>query len=136
MDFTVRFWRLVDQTGECWQTRGKSYARIWFGGKQTGGHRVAWELTYGPIPAGLDVLHKCDNPRCVRPEHLFLGTAKDNAMDAARKGRYKWAKITMADAQKIRSLAADGYDRTQLAHMFGVNRDIVRNVLTYRTFVP
>ena len=50
-------------------------------------HRVAWEMKHGPIPAGLDVLHKCDNPPCVADEHLFLGTNADNVADCCAKGR-------------------------------------------------
>lgn len=56
-----------------------------FGGKRA--HRIAYETANGPLPAGLYVCHRCDNPRCVRPEHLFLGTQRDNIHDAMRKGR-------------------------------------------------
>lgn len=52
-------------------------------------HRVMWVLTYGPIPDGLSVLHRCDVPRCVNPTHLFLGTQRDNIHDAQRKGRLR-----------------------------------------------
>lgn len=57
-------------------------------------HRVAWELTYGPIPNGLRVLHTCDNPRCVNPGHLMLGTQSDNIADSMRKGRFTAHHIT------------------------------------------
>lgn len=92
-----RFWPKVIRRGddECW---GWSGARDVFGygvlgagrGRGTlGAHRVSWELHNGPIPDGLHVLHKCDNPPCCNPKHLFLGTVKDNSVDCARKGRVR-----------------------------------------------
>lgn len=91
----VRFWQRVDKTGDCWIWTG---AKIKFGygvirrnssegGAQQKTHRVSWELHNGPIPQGLMVLHRCDNPPCVRPDHLFLGTGLDNVADREAKGR-------------------------------------------------
>jgi hypothetical protein len=89
-----RFWSKVDKTGDCWEWQGghvKGYGEI-TAGKRPGrtwryAHRVAWELTFGPIPRGLCVLHRCDNRGCVRPAHLFLGTVADNNRDMWAKGR-------------------------------------------------
>lgn len=67
--------------------RGQHRAKTYFNGSYTSAARVAWTMEYGPIPAGLLVLHKCDTPLCVNPAHLFLGTHKDNAADAKAKGR-------------------------------------------------
>jgi hypothetical protein len=96
-----RFWSKVKiQSGQkCWLWQGctsNGYGQIRPGGYQPCqyAHRVAWELAYGPIPDGLDVLHKCDTPRCVRPSHLFLGTPLDNAIDRDIKGRHGQKKIT------------------------------------------
>lgn len=58
-------------------------------GKLQRAHRLAWEDVNGPVPDGLCVLHKCDVPQCINPEHLFLGTKKDNSIDMARKGRVR-----------------------------------------------
>lgn len=102
-DRLARFWASVDKSGpiqqhcpeigNCWKWRNVTG---WYGhfspekGKRLYAHRVSWELHNGPIATGLCVLHKCDNPECVRPDHLFLGTHKDNSEDRSRKGRANW----------------------------------------------
>ena len=63
------------------------YGYMSVNGRQTLAHRISWELHYGPIPEGIDVLHRCDRPWCVRPACLFLGTAKENGQDMMQKGR-------------------------------------------------
>lgn len=86
-----RFWQSVDQSGDCWLwTAGvdkDGYGRIRVNGAQQRTHQVSYVLHYGPIPDGMWVLHRCDNPRCVRPDHLFLGTSQDNVADRTTKGR-------------------------------------------------
>ena len=88
-----RFWpkvRKADGDG-CWEWQAsrmpKGYGRLGISGVMVLAHRVSYELNIGPIQAGLFVLHKCDNPSCVRPDHLFLGTQADNVHDAKAKGR-------------------------------------------------
>lgn len=95
-------------------------------------HRLAWEAFNGPITAGLHVLHRCDNRRCVRPDHLFLGTNDDNIADRVSKcrpGSQAWkdagerhpnAKITDADCAAIRAMRSAGRRCVDLAQQFGV----------------
>lgn len=90
-----RFWLKVAQAEGCWLWLGakgrRGYGYLHRGGKTDRhpirAHRASWEIHFGAIPAGLWVLHKCDNPPCVNPNHLFLGTRKDNMDDCASKGR-------------------------------------------------
>jgi hypothetical protein len=86
-----RFWRKVRKGEGCWEWTGarnsKGYGNVRIARRYRGAHRVSYELTRGPIPAGLLVCHSCDNPVCVRPDHLFLGTVKNNSDDMVRKGR-------------------------------------------------
>lgn len=94
MSWVERFWSKVDRSGDCWewQASRSTHGYGFFGrdGKVLYAHRVSYEITNGLIPKGpkrLHVCHHCDNPPCVRPDHLFLGTASDNLNDAYRKGR-------------------------------------------------
>lgn len=89
----AEFWSKVQRGSddECWPwtgTRAGGYGRIYLGGRVfEGAHRVCWLLTHGGIPGGMQVLHRCDNPPCNNPRHLFLGTHQDNMDDRGQKGR-------------------------------------------------
>lgn len=89
-------------------------------------HRVAWTLANGNIPDGLDVLHKCDNPPCCNPSHLFIGTARDNARDAISKGRYKLPKASQKLSENdVEQLRNDYYNDKntirELAGRYGIS---------------
>ena len=92
------FFRRVEKTDQCWLwLAGKNkdgYGKVKIHGRSLQAHRVSWEIHHGPIPAGLNVLHRCDNPACVNPAHLFVGTALDNNRDRDAKGRNGCSKRT------------------------------------------
>ncbi len=97
-----RFWAGVHKTEKCWvwarSITSEGYGRFWFNRKHVGSHRYSWELHNGPIPDGKSVLHHCDNPKCVRPEHLYVGTLKENCQDAIKRGRFKpWGNVMKKD---------------------------------------
>ncbi len=86
-----------------WARSSDGYGRRWVGGRHVRAHRYAWEMANGPVPDGLAVLHHCDNPPCVNPAHLFLGTLGDNNKDRARKGRTKGWTSEAAKRARARS---------------------------------
>lgn len=99
------FWKHVDRSGECWIWTGYrvpfGYGRFGIRGRAINAHRVAWEIAYDPIPTGKHVLHKCDNPPCVRPSHLFVGTNTDNSNDKVAKGRQAFNHGTKSGMAKL-----------------------------------
>ncbi len=90
------FWANVHHGEGCWEWIGHKnpagYGIAFHEGKQKLAHRIVWMTEHGQIPAGMQVCHRCDNPSCVRPDHLFLGTNMDNARDMAAKGR-QWQQL-------------------------------------------
>src|SRR3990172_13696 len=95
---STRYWPMVDKCSkeECWPWLGKArtgksglYGQFWVNSRQVSAHRYSYELAYGPIPPGLHVLHKCDNPICQNPKHLYVGTNQDNVNDKMARGHWR-----------------------------------------------
>ena len=153
-----RFWSKVEKTDTCWNWTGAKFNHGYgqFMERKLA-HRVAWELANGPIPDGLCVLHRCDQPLCVRTDHLFLGTRADNNRDRSRKGRTArqtgerhWsrrypervsrgeqhvsAKLDEARVRAIRVLAADGYTKAALSRHFSISESAVHFVVNHHTW--
>ena len=138
--------RLLEQTemipDGCWVWMGglseKGYGLIYENGRAERTHRVSWKLKYDDIPKGLYVLHRCDNPCCINPNHLFLGTAKDNIRDGMNKGRITFrethgrAKLKNADISKIRSDNRRPY--SIIAKEYGVHKNTIGNIKNNRTW--
>jgi hypothetical protein len=103
----ARFWAKVEKTEKCWEWTAAlhetGYGIFGIGGKRVDrAHRISWRMHFGEIPKGMIICHRCDNPRCVRPDHLFVGTYADNTRDCMEKGRHSppppmggWNKIDL-----------------------------------------
>lgn len=138
-----RFWEKVDRGSPdgCWLWRGSlsnGYGQIHVPGKRAmvRTHRVSWELHHGAIPRGLWVLHRCDNPPCVNPGHLFLGTRTDNIVDMAKKSRHRRQKIGPQRAAEILREWQAGWwrTRTQIAEAEGVALGTISAILRNKTY--
>lgn len=147
----ARFWARVchRKKSACWEwpdSRTKAgYGRLWIYPRLNYAHRVAWTLTNGAIPMGLHVCHHCDNPSCVNPAHLFLGTQADNAADMVAKGRsrnnphrgvkHKLAKLTDDDVREIRRLYRPSprqpspFGGPALAQKYGVAPSLIHRIV-------
>lgn len=135
----------VTETG-CWiwekSIARKGYGIMWVQNEKNGAHRYSWELYHGPIPKGMFVLHKCDVPSCVNPDHLFLGTHQDNMDDMRSKGRERYvkgeachsAKLKESDVVQIRKLKKEGVSSIRLSELFNVIVDSINNICSYRTW--
>lgn len=113
------FWDCVVFSDGCWIWKGRldrhGYGKWYLNKRLRIAHRVAWEMAYGPIPDGLFACHHCDNPACVRPDHIFLGTALDNQRDRIMKGR-PGAKTSLTN-DEVRALRADHAARVPLKEL-------------------
>ena len=141
MSLSARFWSKVDKSGDCWEwIAGKDshgYGHFRVDGSMQKAHRWAWAETHGHIPRGDDyhgicVCHRCDNPSCVNPDHLFLGSNADNVADRVAKGRSKGGgatKLHESDIPVIKELSAIGETQETIAERFGINRSQVSKIV-------
>ena len=148
MMFTARqirdFWSKarVSADDSCWEwtgarnTKGYGIKRIGAAGKKKNimAHRMAWLLFNSTLPEGLLVCHRCDNPSCVNPAHLFLGTAKDNMDDKIAKGRgidppLAVLKFTPEQAADVRALSGLGASMRAIARKYNTSHSVVRRVI-------
>lgn len=145
-----RFWENVEKKDSgCWEWTGdtcKGYGKLFVEAERVNGkyqqrsmlaHRFSYELEYGPFDQSLCVLHRCDNPPCIRPDHLFLGTRTDNYNDMKAKGRAKhrnFTKLTEEQVLEIRSRAARGEGYTALGKEFGLARNNIWHIVVGRAW--
>lgn len=119
-----RFFRKVEVTSHCWEWTGsktdRGYGKIIVEKKQCKAHRVSWVIYNGEIPNDLHVCHHCDNPGCVNPVHLFLGTNNDNIQDKVKKGRHIYRYTD--EIVKLLGMKPD----SEIAEMIGTNRLAVK----------
>lgn len=139
-----RFWEKVNKSDDCWiwmsHIGTNGYGAFWFNGKSQSAHRVAYELAFGKRPGEFLVCHSCDNPTCVNPAHLWLGTEIDNKNDMVSKGRQGKrtgplgrdcpVKLTRQSVLEIRSIYATGkHSQTQIGKQFGVTQQTIGQII-------
>lgn len=141
------FWRKIDRGEEpdyCWWWNGSTtrdgYGTFRLGSKIVKAHRVSYALHIGAFPSNKLICHRCDNPRCVNPMHLWIGTDGDNALDRNNKGRgvvcvprseepHSGAKLTVSQAEEIRKLYLSGaYTQKEIGEMFSICQPVVSRV--------
>ena len=136
-----RFWDKVGSdewsSNECWEWKAslnrKGYGQFRIEGKVYKAHRVSWVIHFGDIPLETLVLHKCDNSKCVNPEHLFLGTHMDNRIDAINKGRARISTLYEGEAWLIRKLwDSEKLSFSEIGKMFKCSRYTIGNIIAGR----
>ena len=146
-----RFWRFVEKTDSCWSWTGgsrgqKGYGMISAGAKGGGkklAHRLSYEIHKGAIPAGMVVMHACDNPSCVNPDHLKTGTQSENILDSFRKGRksckppHKQGEghgASKLDNESVRLIRISTQSIKELAVFYQVSKSSIEKVLNGKTW--
>lgn len=136
-----RFWSKVDKSGDCWLWTAARWSTGYGGMKISGSrylaHRIAYAIANGSTPGGMSVLHECDTPLCVRPDHLSIGTQAKNMADAVSRNRFRrskdkplgWRKLNPELVAEIRALGAarTGYDG--ISKKYGISRGMVGHIV-------
>ena len=140
------FWTRVHKSSTCWLWTGArksqmGYGAIWCRPRLLSAHRLSWYIKHGPIPRGMMVLHRCDNPLCIRPSHLYLGTHTENMADMSKRGRTDRtgrpgmkngrAKLTDEQVQEIRT---SNEPRSTLVKKFGITKCVVSQIILRKTW--
>ena len=138
-----RFWNFVPvrQAGSCWNWDGTTYneyGKFHLNGTSKWAHRVSWIMHYGLIPNGMLICHKCDNKRCVNPNHLYSGTPSDNINDRYKRfpdsGRGRnYSKLTEEEARIVMLLRSEGRSYIQIGKLFNVTGNTISNICRGRT---
>ena len=138
---SVRFWDKVDTSAgmfDCWVWMGSrnpdGYGNISIQNKSKSAHRISWEIHNGRIPKGLHVLHRCDNPPCVNPSHLFLGTNADNVADMNAKGRQRPGLPRKLTPDQVREIRSSCLSPKELGRMYSVSVTLILRVLNRKTY--
>lgn len=146
---SIRFWKMVLKTGkapshipeigQCWSWLGDTdnygYGHIFVDGKMMKAHRFSWIIHFGAIPRIFHVCHHCDNPPCVRPEHLFLGTDMDNMRDCIEKGRYVapprhyGTRMNRETVDAVKKLRKEGASYETIHKSLGISRTAAWNLI-------
>lgn len=137
----ARFYSNIDSTGDCWlwtaASSGSGYGVMRINNRLEYAHRISFVVSFGSIPTNLLVLHTCDNPKCVRPTHLFAGSHNANMADKVRKGRQARGtslkrpglqKLSVDDVLYIRERLAKGESQRMLAKAFGISNSHVSRI--------
>ena len=134
----LRKFVVVAEESQCWVWTGareeKGYGKTKIAGKQVAVHRAVYELLVAPIPTGMSCCHRCDNPSCCNPDHLFLGTQRDNINDMLAKNRQS-SKLNPEQVREIRKIYKHGgITQKQIAEQYGVSRHTITDLLDGTTW--